>query len=113
MEQGGEAIVHLMSQWPDVDAAICVSDLSAFGALMECHRRNWPVPGRIAIAGFGDFEVARCSFPRITTVSVDAFEIGRAAGELLLRAIEANRKVAGFPPELMLMPFKVIQREST
>jgi LacI family gluconate utilization system Gnt-I transcriptional repressor len=113
MEQGGEAIVHLMSQWPDVDAAVCVSDLSAFGALMECHRRGWAVPGRIAIAGFGDFEVARCSFPRITTVSVDAFEIGRAAGDLLLRAIEANRQGRRIPPELMLMPFKVIQREST
>lgn len=113
MEQGGEAIVHLMSQWPDVDAAVCVSDLSAFGALMECHRRGWAVPGRIAIAGFGDFEVARCSFPRITTVSVDAFEIGRAAGDLLLRAIEANREGRRIPPELMLMPFKIIQREST
>lgn len=113
MEQGGEAIVHLMSQWPDVDAAVCVSDLSAFGALMECHRRGWAVPGRIAIAGFGDFEVARCSFPRITTVTVDAFEIGRAAGDLLLQAIEAHREGRRIPPELMLMPFKVIQREST
>ena len=113
MEQGGEAIVQLMSQWPDVDAAVCVSDLSAFGAVMECRRRNWAVPGRIAIAGFGDFDVARCSFPRITTVSVDAFEIGRAAGDLLLRAIEANREGRRIPPEVMLMPFKVIQREST
>lgn len=113
MEQGAEAIVHLMSQWPDVDAAVCVSDLSAFGALMECHRRGWSVPGRVAIAGFGDFEVARCSFPRITTISVDAFEIGRAAGDLMLRAIEASRGGRRIPPELMLMPFKVIQREST
>ena len=63
MEQGAEAIVRLMSQWPDVDAAVCVSDLSAFGALMECHRRGWSVPGRVAIAGFGDFEVARCCSP--------------------------------------------------
>jgi LacI family gluconate utilization system Gnt-I transcriptional repressor len=113
MEQGGEAIVRLLSQWPDVDAVVCVSDLSAFGALMECHRRNWAVPGRVAIAGFGDFEVARCSFPRITTVSVDAFEIGRAAGDLLLRAIEANREGRRIPPELTLTPFQVIQREST
>jgi LacI family gluconate utilization system Gnt-I transcriptional repressor len=80
---------------------------------MECHRHGWSVPGRVAIAGFGDFEVARCSFPRITTVSVDAFEIGRAAGDLMLRAIEASRGGRRIPPELMLMPFKVIQREST
>ncbi|MCX5577939.1 LacI family DNA-binding transcriptional regulator [Kaistia terrae] len=113
MEQGGEAIVQLVTQWPEVDAAICVSDLSAFGALMECHRRGWAVPDRIAIAGFGDFEVSRCSHPRLTTVSVDAVEIGRTAGHLLLRAIEARREGRLAPPETSMMPFRVIQREST
>jgi len=113
MEQGGEAITQLLDQWPEVDAAICVSDLSAFGALMECHRRGFAVPGRIAIAGFGDFEVSRCSHPRLTTVSVDAVEIGRAAGSLLLRAIEARREGQILPPERHEMPFRVVQREST
>jgi len=113
MEQGGEAIVQLLTQWPEVDAAICVSDLSAFGALMECHRRGWSVPGRIAIAGFGDFEVSRCSHPRLTTVSVDAFGIGRIAGDLLLRAIEARRLGQLIAPETNTMPFQVIHREST
>jgi len=113
MEQGGEAIALLIEQWPDVDAAICVSDLSAFGALMECHRRGWAVPGRIAIAGFGDFEVARCAWPRLTTVSVDAFEIGRAAGDMLVRTIETARAGRTSPAESLVMPFTVIQREST
>lgn len=113
MEQGGEAIVQLIEQWPEVDAAICVSDLSAFGALMECHRRGWAVPGRIALAGFGDFEVSRCTHPRLTTMAVDALAIGRTAGDLLLRAIEARREGHVLPPETMIMPFRVIQREST
>ncbi|BCP54738.1 LacI family transcriptional regulator [Kaistia sp. 32K] len=113
MAQGAEAIVQLVTQWPEVDAAICVSDLSAFGALMECHRRGWAVPGRIAIAGFGDFEVSRCSHPRLTTVAIDAVEIGRTAGKLLLRAIEARRGGEVIPPETLIMPFRVIHREST
>jgi LacI family gluconate utilization system Gnt-I transcriptional repressor len=45
MEQGGQAIVHLIEQWPDVDAAVCVSDLSAFGAIMEWHCRFWRFRG--------------------------------------------------------------------
>ena len=53
MAQGAQAIAQLVQQWPDVDAAVCVSDLSAFGALSECQRRGWSVPQRIAIAGFG------------------------------------------------------------
>ena len=102
-----------MEHWPDIDAAVCVSDLSAFGAVMECHRRGWSVPGRIGIAGFGDFEVSRCAHPRITTVSIDGFGIGHAAGELLLRAIQGRRSQAPIPPEIMLVPFHVVHREST
>lgn len=112
-DQGGEAIVQLLDQWPDVDAAVCVSDLSAFGALMECHRRGWAVPGRIAVAGFGDFEVARAAFPRLSTVAVDAGAIGRATGDLLRRAIEASREGRVIPAELTVVPFEVIRREST
>lgn len=113
MAQGGEAIAQLVRQWPDVDAVLCVSDLSAFGALMECQRRGWDVPGRIAIAGFGDFEVARACHPRITTVAVDCMGIGAAAGELLLRAIDGTRDGHPPPPETVLIPFRIEQRESS
>ena len=113
MAQGAEAIAQLVRQWPDVDAVVCVSDLSAFGALMECQRRGWKVPKRIAIAGFGDFEVSRSCHPRLTTVAVDCAGIGHAAGELLLRAIEAAREGRKLPPETVMIPFRIEQREST
>ncbi|HSW07137.1 LacI family DNA-binding transcriptional regulator [Aquabacterium sp.] len=113
MSQGAEAVVQLIKQWPDVDAAVCVSDLSAFGALAECQRRGWKVPGRIAIAGFGDFEVARNCHPRLTTVALDCVGIGRAAGELLMRAIDAAREDQRLPAETVLIPFRVEEREST
>ena len=46
----------MLRRWPDIDAVACVSDLSAFGVLMACHRRGIAVPGQLAIVGFGDFE---------------------------------------------------------
>ncbi|WP_035638305.1 LacI family DNA-binding transcriptional regulator [Bradyrhizobium sp. ORS 375] len=113
MEQGGQAIVHLIEQWPDVDAAVCVSDLSAFGAIMECHRRGWAVPGRIAIAGFGDFEVSRCAWPRITTVAIDCRNIGREAGRVLLKALDDIQHERTPAPATLIVPFEVIEREST
>jgi LacI family gluconate utilization system Gnt-I transcriptional repressor len=112
MRHGAEAIVRLMEQIPDVDAAMCTSDLSAFGAIMECARRNWAVPLRIAIAGFGDFEVANCCNPRITTIGVNSFDIGRQAGELMLRAIEGARTGHPIPPETIITDYEVIARES-
>ena len=113
MKQGGEALLRLVEQWPDVEAAICVSDLSAFGALMECQRRGWKVPERIAIAGFGDFEISGTCYPAITTVGVHCYDIGNKAGELLLRAIEGERNETPIAPETILTEYEVIPRESS
>ena len=83
MKQGSEAVARLVEQYPEVDAAVCVTDMVAFGAIMECHRRGWKVPGRIGIAGFGNSEVARVCHPGITTVGIDAKQIGRDIGAVL------------------------------
>jgi LacI family transcriptional regulator, gluconate utilization system Gnt-I transcriptional repressor len=112
MKQGGEALVRLVEQWPNVEAAICVSDLSAFGALTECQRRKWPVPQRIAIAGFGDFEISSCSHPSITTVGVNCYDIGRQSGALLLRAIEGERSSQPIAAETIVIDYGVIARDS-
>lgn len=113
MAHGAQGVAQLMLRWPDTDALICVSDHPAFGALAECQRRAWAVPGKLAIAGFGGFEVAAASHPQITTVAVDCFGIGRTSGELLLRAIEAARTGRQLPPETILIPYRVEARGST
>ena len=112
MRQGGEAVVRLVEEWPEVEAAICVSDLSAFGAVMECNRRKWKVPQRIAIAGFGDFEISSCCHPAITTVGVHCYDIGNRAGDLLLRAIEGERAGVPVARETIITEFEVIARDS-
>ncbi|MCB8880052.1 LacI family DNA-binding transcriptional regulator [Acidisoma cellulosilytica] len=113
MDHGSIAMTQMMAHWPGVDAVVCVSDLSAFGAMTECQRRGWAVPGQIAIAGFGDFEVARCCHPRLTTVSVDPMGIGMAAGALLWRSIEAMRAGARLAAEQHPIPYQIIERETT
>ncbi|WP_197732858.1 LacI family DNA-binding transcriptional regulator [Paraburkholderia pallida] len=90
MSHGGPAMAALLERWPDTQAVMCVSDMSAFGAIMECQRRGLAVPGDIAVAGFGNFEISACCHPTITTVSVDAYGIGRRAGEALLGALAAD-----------------------
>ncbi len=113
MDHGAQGLAQLMLRWPDTDALVCVSDHPAFGALAECQRRGWKVPGRLAIAGFGGFEVAAASHPQITTVVVDCVAIGRTSGELLLRAIEAARSGHPLAPQTILIPYRVEMRGST
>jgi LacI family transcriptional regulator, gluconate utilization system Gnt-I transcriptional repressor len=119
MSHGGPAIAELLARWPDTDAVMCVSDMSAFGAIMECQRRGLTVPGDIAIVGFGNFEVAACCHPAITTVSVDALGIGRRAGEVLLAALDARDNPASGEassrarvPTKVRIDYSVLPRES-
>ncbi|OBZ94983.1 LacI family transcriptional regulator [Pararhizobium polonicum] len=111
MEQGAQAVVSMLERWPDTQVALCVSDLSAFGALMECQRRGLKVPQDIAIAGFGDYEIAACCHPRMTTVNVDCYGIGRQAALKLTQTIQAQSP--GTPEPVTLTGFRVIEREST
>ena len=113
MEQGGEALGLMLDQWPDTDAIICVSDLSAFGALMECHRRGLRVPREIAITGFGDFDVARSSWPRLTTIAVDCVGIGERTAEIVLNALKARARRESLERVIVTMEFKVVARETT
>jgi LacI family gluconate utilization system Gnt-I transcriptional repressor len=46
-------------------------------------------------------------------VAVDCTGIGRATGELLLRAIAAAREGRRLPPETILIPYSVQMRGST
>jgi LacI family transcriptional regulator, gluconate utilization system Gnt-I transcriptional repressor len=84
MREGADAMGRLLEQIPDTQAVVCVSDLSAFGALTECQRRGVSVPGNIAIAGFGAYEIAAIAHPTITTIDPQPRLIGTRAAELIL-----------------------------
>lgn len=111
MSHGGPAMAALLEAWPDTDAVMCVSDMSAFGAIMECHRRGMSVPGDIGVAGFGNFEISWCCYPTITTISVDAYGIGLRTGEVLLDALGLVEATGG-ARKVSRIEFSVVERES-
>ncbi|MPV65496.1 LacI family DNA-binding transcriptional regulator [Burkholderia sp. BE17] len=112
MSHGGPAMAALLEMWPDTDAVMCVSDMSAFGAIMECHRRGLSVPADMAVAGFGNFEVATCCHPTITTVSVDAYGIGVRTGEALLAALQARDDGERVESQSIRIDYTIVARES-
>lgn len=113
IKQGSEALAPLLESWPDVDAIICVSDLVAYGIIMECHRRKISVPEQIAVCGFGDFELASQCWPAITTIGVNSRLIGTEAGKLMLNAIEKHDSGLKHPQQKIETPYKIIERETT
>lgn len=89
MREGAAAMGRLLNEHPDTQAVICVSDLSAFGALTECQRRGLRIPEDIAIAGFGAFEVAGVSVPTLTTIDPHCAEIGWRSADLIIDLLKA------------------------
>lgn len=108
MREGARAMAKLLETRPDTEAVICVSDLSAFGALTECQRRGVAVPGRMAIGGFGDYEIAGICVPPLTTIDARAREIGEHAGRLILSLLDGESEAAS----ITLEP-RLIARESS
>ena len=109
MREGAEAMVRLLDGLPDTEAVVCVSDLSAFGALTECQRRGGPVPDRISIAGFGDYEIAGISVPSLTTINPHPREIGNRAVTLIQDLMDG--KQAG-PARIVISPDLILRQSS-
>ncbi len=65
-------------------------------------------PKRLAVIGFGDFELADLVPPGITVVSYDPARIGRTAGELLMSRLGGDDE----PPRLVEVPVTLIPRGS-
>ena len=75
---------------------------------MECHRRRIQVPRDLAITGFANLDIAEEVVPALTTVQIQAAEIGAQAAEMILKRlkgepIESSRLDLGF---------SIVERES-
>lgn len=89
MREGAAATRTLLNEMPDTDAILCVSDPVAFGALTECQRLGVSVPQNMAIAGFGDYEIAEICIPSLTTINPFPDEIGRSAAAVVAASLGA------------------------
>jgi LacI family transcriptional regulator, gluconate utilization system Gnt-I transcriptional repressor len=107
---GAVSIGLVLSARPRIDAVFCADDIHALGALFECGRRGRSVPGDIALAGFGDFDVAAEATPSLTTVRVPGPDIGRRAAERVLARLDGEATVE--EPAVQDLGFEVMPRES-
>jgi LacI family gluconate utilization system Gnt-I transcriptional repressor len=106
---GCELFRELMAKEPTLDAVFCNNDDLALGVLFECSRAAIPVPERLGIAGFNDFEMMQVAFPSVTSVRTHRYEIGRRAIAMVLAAIAGSRPA----PHVVDLGFELKVREST
>lgn len=91
MNDGRMAFLRLLATNTIFDAVFCTSDLLAAAAVSEAHNRDLQVPQDLAVLGFSDDGSAVQWVQGLTTLGVDAAELGRRAGQLLLDRLEGER----------------------
>jgi DNA-binding LacI/PurR family transcriptional regulator len=106
---GAAMLGEFLMRWPELDALICVNDELAAGVLFECQRRHLNVPGKLAIAGFDDSDVAKACYPALTSVHIPYRKMGSMAAEIILR------KLAGEELQecTQLLEFQLQKRQSS
>lgn len=110
MREGAMAMRKMLEEWPDIEAVMCVSDLSAFGAMTECQRAGLQIPKDVAIAGFGAYDLAELAIPDITTIDVRAKEIGSHVADWLRAVLSEDASLIN---EFTRIEPQLIVRDST
>ena len=105
------AIDDLLKMKQRPDAIITASDRITIGALAILKKKKISIPKQMAMVGYSNFHSPEIFNPELTTLSQSAFEMGRAAAELLIKLIESKRQPAKF--EKRVLPMELVVRESS
>jgi LacI family transcriptional regulator len=105
VQAGLEAARHLFLSHPDIDAVVAFDDMVAVGVLEACKEFGKKVPEDVAVIGADDAPIASLVQPKISTLRVNQYEIGRSAIIQLMsmmdKKTESNRSFI-IQPELIL-----------
>ena len=84
---GYAAAAAIAARRPVPAAVFAANDNMAIGLLSALREAGVEVPGDMAVAGFDDARMARYVSPPLTTVHIDAYELGRSAVKILFDAL--------------------------
>jgi LacI family transcriptional regulator len=107
---GFNAAAQLLALKPQPSAVFATNDYMAIGLLSALGANAVRVPADMAVAGFDDIAIAQYVTPALTTVHVDAYELGACAVRLLVTAIGAHK---GVPSRHEILPATLVIRQST
>ena len=108
VSEGHDGARVLMDRPNPPTVLICGNDILALGAMAGCASLKLRIPQDVSITGFDDLDFARCTTPPLTTIRVEADEIGRRSAERLIALITGNG-----PQNSVQLPVDLIVRGST
>jgi LacI family transcriptional regulator len=107
--EGARLCGQLMSDGRQFTAVAAANDLLALGCYDVFADRGVSCPADISVVGFNDMPFAARFNPPLTTIHIPHYEIGKAAGELMLERLQDGDSQ---PRDIRLEPSLTV-REST
>lgn len=105
-ESGVEVAGKILESGKKFDAVFCAAgDVVCMGVLKGLKERGIKVPEQIALIGYDDIYPSMLSEPPLTTVRQPVRDIGKAAFDLAIEAVETNiqeDKIISFEPSLVI-----------
>lgn len=109
MEDGYQALLHLIRSGKSFDGIIGTSDHAAIGAMRACHEHGLRIPEDIQVVGWGGYSISSFCIPSLTTVDLHIKQTGAEAARMAIRLIRQQGK----PQTIHDVSVSLIQGEST
>lgn len=90
------------------DAIFCADDQFAPDVYAVLQEFGLKIPGDVAVLGRGDMMLGTAVVPKLSTIAVPGFQMGKQAAELLIRQLR-NRTAK---PKRIILPCTMVPRES-
>ena len=110
-EQNVALISELLLRRPDIDGIFASVERLAISTYHVCKELGRRIPEDIKVIGFSNLEAAALLDPPLSTVTQPAYEIGKEAAKILLRAVE--KKKAILPGQSIVLESTLFERGST
>ena len=106
---GFAAMEKLMALPQPPTAIVAMNDIFARGIIDYVTTHNISVPEQLSFTSFDYLTLAQRTTPKVTSIVVSAYEIGRQSAERFLE-LQAN---PDSPPRVDEVPFELVVRETT
>ena len=88
VKTGVDGMKAILNVRTDVDGVVCGNDLIAIGVLDVLRERQIAIPEQIRVIGMDNILFSNFTVPRLSTIAQPAYEMGKAAADMLINHIE-------------------------
>ncbi|RZS99780.1 LacI family DNA-binding transcriptional regulator [Aquimarina brevivitae] len=94
-----------------IDAVLGLDETSAAVTINSCHRLGYKIPEDVSVIGFSDGILSKYSYPKLSSISQHAEDLGAKAVTMLVDHIENTKD--SYTPRTEVIKTSLILRDST